>query len=125
MGHLSLYSQVLLLPLGIPPMSALAGFRFSRSHDSEAWRVLTTTADVGTVSQGQGALDHHSVTQSRICRHLAIGVWVLVHAPTPGVTSQSYGGNYLGGGGRCLSYVLLSILLFPCLFQCFFGSRPW
>ena len=50
---LSLISEVLLLPLGIPPTPAPACSTRSLSQDSGVWRVLTT-ADVGNATQGQG-----------------------------------------------------------------------
>ena len=40
---MSLYSQVLLLPLGGLPMPVPAFFTCSHSHDSEVWGVLTAT----------------------------------------------------------------------------------
>ena len=43
-------SQVLLLPLGVPPMLVLAYFTFSHSHDGKLCRMLSTT-----VTQGQGS----------------------------------------------------------------------
>ena len=53
-GQLSLFSQIMLLPPGVPPMPALACFK---SSYSEVWRVLTTT-NVGNVTQGQWVPDH-------------------------------------------------------------------
>ena len=47
-GPLSLCSQALPLPLGVPPMPALACFDNSLSQDSEVQRVYTRT-DVGNV----------------------------------------------------------------------------
>ena len=52
-GQLSHYSQVLLLPLGVPP--TLARPTQSLSQSCGVWRVLTTT-DVGNLTQGQGVL---------------------------------------------------------------------
>ena len=49
---MSLCSQVLLLPLGVP-MPLLACFTPKYFQDSQIWRVLTTT-DVGNGTQGQG-----------------------------------------------------------------------
>ena len=60
MGQLSLCSQVLLLPLGVPRMPAPACFTFSLSQDSEARRVPTITTAVGNVTQGQGVPDHRN-----------------------------------------------------------------
>ena len=57
MEQLSLCSQVLLLPLGIPPMPAPARTTQSLTQDSEIWTALTT-ADVGNVIQGQGVSNH-------------------------------------------------------------------
>ena len=44
----------LLAPL---PRRCRQCFTFSHSHESEAWRLLTTTSDVINVTQGQGVLD--------------------------------------------------------------------
>ena len=52
-AQLSHSSQVLLLPVGAPPMLVPACYAQSLSQDGEIWRVLTTT-DVGSVKQGQG-----------------------------------------------------------------------
>ena len=52
-GQLSLCSYVLLLPLGIPPMPALAHSMQNLSQYSGVWRVLATT-DLGNATQGQG-----------------------------------------------------------------------
>ena len=54
-GRVSLCSQVLLLPLGVPPMAALASSTQNPSQDSGIWRVLTIT-NMGNVTQGQGNL---------------------------------------------------------------------
>ena len=56
-GHLSRYSQLLLLPVGVPPMPAPARSTQSLSQGCGVWRVLTTT-DKGNVTQGQGVPDH-------------------------------------------------------------------
>ena len=56
-GHFSCYSQTLMLPLGVPPMLALACSTQNLSQDRQVWRVLTAT-DVGNVTPGQGVLDH-------------------------------------------------------------------
>ena len=53
MGQLSLWSHVLLLALGVPPMMVLACHAQRLSQDSRVWRVLTTP-DVGNV----GVPDH-------------------------------------------------------------------
>ena len=47
------YSQLLLLPMGVPPMLAPACSTQRLSQDCEVWRVLTTT-QVGNVTQGHG-----------------------------------------------------------------------
>ena len=48
---------MLHLPLGVCPMRSPACLTCSHSHESEVWRVLTTT-DVENVTQGQGVPDH-------------------------------------------------------------------
>ena len=49
-GQWSACSHLLLLPLGVPPVAALAGFTFGLSH-VKIWRVVTTI-DVGNATQG-------------------------------------------------------------------------
>ena len=56
-GHVSLRSQGLLLPLGVPRMPAPVCSTPKLSQYSGVWGVLTT-ADVGNVTQGQGVPDH-------------------------------------------------------------------
>ena len=56
-GHLSRYSHVLLLPIGVPPMLAPAYSTQSVAQDNEVWRVLTTT-DVGNLIHSQRFPDH-------------------------------------------------------------------
>ena len=57
----SLYSQVLLLPIGVPPMAAPAMLHL-QSHDREVWRALTTT-DVGNVTQARGSASRISISR--------------------------------------------------------------
>ena len=59
-----LCSQMLLLPLGVPPMPVPACL--TCCHDTEVCRVLTTT-DVRNVSQGQGVPDHQVLPISGAC----------------------------------------------------------
>ena len=54
-GQVPRYSQVLLLPLGIPPMPALACFTQTLPQESEVWRVLTTTRGKGYGAISAGA----------------------------------------------------------------------
>ena len=53
MGQLSCYSQVLLLPLDVSPVPAMACFAQSISQDDEVQRVPTTT-DVGMYHRARG-----------------------------------------------------------------------
>ena len=63
-------SQMLLLPLGVPPTPAPVCFTHSHSHDSEIRRVFTTS-DVGNVTQGPGGSRSPSVTHYW-CRSISV-----------------------------------------------------
>ena len=72
-GQLSLCSQVLLLPVGVPPRLVRARCTFSHAYDSEVRRELSTT-DVGKINRVRSfkiTKCYQSLVRS-ISRHFAL-----------------------------------------------------
>ena len=102
MGQLSLCSQVLLLPLGVP---ILARTCFAQSH--EVWRVLNTTADVGNATQGQGTQNWKSS-----CVPMRRTAQIRTQSKNSGDELKQ--ATFHIGNARILFVFFLNLLFWPC-----------